>query len=188
MSIKNDVVHATLHVIATDGFRAVTIRRVAAEVNRSTTVITHYFPNRDSLLREVVSAALDERRTSAESVIRKATDPAWAFLEWSIEADPDGVWPAVVAASAAGIEPEITEEARRFDEWWTLRLSQLLKGRPIRGADPSELANAIGVAVDGFIVGLSISGSTARDRRHLLHTLVDHLVPPNSSNSSTSPD
>lgn len=177
MSIKDDVVHATLRVIATDGFRAVTIRRVAAEVERSTTAVTHYFADRDTLLRETVRGALNERRASADSVIHGAEDPAWAFLEWSITADPDGVWPAVVAASAAGIEPEIVEEARRFDDWWINRLSQLLEGRCARGVDPGLLAEAIGIAIDGFVLGLGISGSTARDRQRLLHILVDPLLP-----------
>jgi len=177
VSIKDDVVHATLRVIATDGFKAVTIRRVAAEVKRSTTAITHYFADRDSLLRETVRGALNERRASADAVIHGAEDPAWAFLEWSVTADSFGVWPAVVAASAAGIEPEIVEEALRFDDWWINRLGQLLEGRCARGVDPRLLAEAIGIAIDGFVLGLGISGSTAKERQQLLHILVDPLLP-----------
>ncbi len=186
MGIKDDVVEATLRVIAAEGFRAVTIRRVAAEVGRSTTAITHYFADRDALLRKAVSGALEERRVMAESVIRQADDPVWAFLEWSIDADPVGVWAAVIAASVAGIEPEIVDEARRFDAWWTTRLAQLLDGRCARGVDPALAADAIGVAVDGFVLGLGVADVNTVDRRRLLHLLVDPLVHPMGTSPSRS--
>jgi len=186
MSIRDDVVQATLRVIAAEGFRAVTIRRVAAEVGRSTTAVTHYFTDRDALLREAVSGALDDRRAMAESVIRQADDPVWSFLEWSIDADPMGVWAAVIAASVAGIEPEIVDEARRFDAWWTARLAQLLDGRCAPGVDPVRAADAIGVAVDGFVLGLGIAVADTVDRRQLLHLLVDPLVRPIRTSPSRS--
>lgn len=178
MSISREVVAATLRVVAADGFRAVTIRRVAAEVGRSTTAITHYFADRDALLREAVGGSLAERRAAAELAIRGAEDPVWAFLEWSIDADPGGVWAAVVAASAAGIEPEIVDEAQRFDRWWIERLGLLLEGRCARGLDPASVADAIGVAVDGFVLGFGQAVADTVERRRLLHLLVDPLVPP----------
>lgn len=184
VTIRDDVVQATLRVIAADGFRAVTVRRVAAEVGRSTTAVTHYFTDRDALLREAVAGALAERRESADAAVRAADDPAWAFLEWSIDADPVGVWPAVVAASAAGIEPEIVDEARRFDQWWIERLGRLLEGRCAEGVDPGSAAEAIGVAVDGLVLGLGIHDAPTAERRRLLHLLVDPLVPPRRTTAS----
>ena len=186
MSIRDDVVRATLRVIATDGFKAVTIRRVAAEVNRSTTAVTHYFTDRDALLRETVRDALTERRSAADGIINDSEDQVWAFLEWSIDADHDGVWSAVVAASAAGIEPEIVEEARRFDEWWTDRLCRLLEGRCAENIDPRLLAEAIGVAVDGFVLGLGISDTNTSERHRLLHILVNPLLTSVPSTTSRS--
>ena len=55
MSVRDEVKEATIRVIATEGVPAVTIRRVAREVGRSTSAITHYFADRDELLREAVS-------------------------------------------------------------------------------------------------------------------------------------
>ena len=185
MNTKDEVIGATLRVIATHGFQAVTIRHVATEVNRSTTVVTHYFANRNALLREVVGSAIKERREAVESVINDASDPTWAFLEWSIDADVDGVWPAVVAASAAGIESEVVGAARQFDQWWTDRLTQLLRERQGNYEDPAVLADAIGVVIDGFVVGLGISKSSNEERLHLLHILLDPLVPPLLKNRRT---
>lgn len=177
------MVAATLRVIAKDGFKAVTIRKVAAELNKSTTVVTHYFADRDALLRETVSEALILTRASADTAITNAEDRVWAFLEWSIDADPNRVWPAVIAASAAGIEPQITEEARSFDDWWVNRLSQLLEERLQEGSDFNSLAKAIGIAVDGLVLGQSIARASTREKNRLLHLLVDPLIPMKSSTS-----
>ena len=43
MSVRDEVKEATIRVIAAEGVPAVTIRRVAREVGRSTSAITHYF-------------------------------------------------------------------------------------------------------------------------------------------------
>ncbi len=178
VGVRNEVIEATLRVIAADGFRAVTIRRIAKEVGRSTSAITHYFADRDELLRETVQAALTDRRACADSVSKVAEDPVWAFLEWSIDADPVGVWAAVMAASAAGIEPEIVEQARAFDEWWGTHLARLLEGRCPDGIDPMDVVQAIGIAVDGLLVGIDASRADVPHRHRLLHLLVDPLVRP----------
>ncbi|HSL59000.1 MAG TPA: TetR family transcriptional regulator, partial [Acidimicrobiales bacterium] len=75
---------ATLAVVARHGVAGVTIRRVAAELGRSTATITHYTPDRRSLLDAAVATALDRRRVEAEQVVAAAVDPLRALLAWSV--------------------------------------------------------------------------------------------------------
>ena len=101
MSVRDEVKEATIRVIAAEGVPAVTIRRVALEVGRSTSAITHYFSDRDQLLREAVTETLTEMQEQIEATLLTADDPLMTFLEWSIEADPHGVWAAIVHSSVA---------------------------------------------------------------------------------------
>jgi AcrR family transcriptional regulator len=176
MSVRDEVKEATIRVIATEGVPAVTIRRVAREVGRSTSAITHYFADRDELLREAIGETLTERQEQIESLLRTAKDPLATFLEWSIEADPDGVWGAIVAASRVGIDPEVTNRASTFDRWWCDRLEQLLEGRCAPGIDPQLAADAIGVITEGIILSVEASSLDAAHRQRILHLLVAPLL------------
>ena len=111
-----------------------------------------------------------------EASLLTADDPLMTFLEWSIEADPHGVWAAIVAASRAGIEPEITERAWVFDQWWSHRLENLLEGRCADGVDPQEAADAIGVVVEGLVLSVEASSQDSPRRQRLLNLLVEPLL------------
>ncbi len=175
MGVRDAVKDATLRVIASEGVRAVTIRRVAAELGRSTTVVTHYFEDRSQLLREAVGEALAEQQAQIESRLASAEDPLWVFLDWSSEADPEGVWPAVVTAARAGIEPEVTECARAFEQWWGEQLLKLVAGRCAEGYDSWEVVAAVGVVVDGLMLGLDAASVDLALRRRLLRLLVERM-------------
>ena len=176
MSVRDEVKEATIRVIAAEGVPAVTIRRVAREVGRSTSAITHYFSDRDQLLREAVTETLTEMQEQIEATLLTAEDPLMTFLEWSIEADPHGVWAAIVAASRVGIEPEITQRALVFDQWWCDRLANVLEGRCAEGVDPQEAADAIGVVVEGLVLSVDASSQDTARRPRLLHLLVAPLL------------
>ena len=180
MSVRDEVKEATIRVIATEGVPAVTIRRVAREVGRSTSAITHYFADRDELLREAVSETLAEMQEEIEAMLLTAEDPLVTFLEMSIDADPHGVWGAIVAASRVGIEREITDRAWEFDQWWSDRLVNLLEGRCAKGIDVQEAADAIGVVVEGLILSVEASSQNWAQRQRLLRLLVGPLLATNA--------
>ena len=152
MSIVEMVQQATLNVIAEEGVNAVTIRRVAAELDRSTTVITHYYDSREALLRESISSVLGERRLNAETVISTSPEPLWDFLEWSIQDDHLAIWHALLKASYAGSEKEVTRLVEEFEEWWVLTLETLLVGKVKRGRSIAEASDIIGVVVEGLLL------------------------------------
>lgn len=187
MTVRDEVKEATIRVIAAEGVPAVTIRRVAREVGRSTSAITHYFADRDELLREAVSDTLAQRQEQIEAMLLTAEDPLATFLEWSIEADPHGVWWAIVAASRVGIEPEVTDRAWEFDQWWWDRLVHLLQGRCERGVDAHEVADAISVVIEGLILSVEASSKSSAQRLRLLHLLVAPLISANEGNVGSAP-
>lgn len=187
MSVRDEVKEATIRVIATEGVPAVTIRRVAREVGRSTSAITHYFADRDELLREAVSETLAEMQEEIEATLLTAEDPLVTFLELSIDADPHGVWGAIVAASRVGIEPEVTDRAGEFDQWWWDRLVNLLQGRCERDVDAHEVADAISVVVEGLILSVEASSKSSAQRLRLLHLLVAPLISANEENVGSAP-
>lgn len=80
---------------------------------------THFSRNKNDLLGRVISAELDDRRRQITDLVASAEDPFWAVVSWSVEADPDGVWPALVSATAAGVAPAIGQLVRDFDARWT---------------------------------------------------------------------
>ncbi len=61
---RRDVAEAVWRVLVERGFGGLTLRAVAAEMNASTGLLTHYFPNKQALLRtalEVLAQRSEER-------------------------------------------------------------------------------------------------------------------------------
>jgi AcrR family transcriptional regulator len=176
LSKIDQVQEATLKVIAAEGVNAVTIRRVAKELNRSTTVITHYYTNRDELLRESISSALIERIKAAEVVIANGKDPLWAFLEWSIQDAHQELWHALLASSFAGLEPEVIRLVKEFEDWWTQVLENLLRGRTKKGRSVAQATDVIGVIVEGMLL---INGREMRSKMtqsQVMRTAIEPLL------------
>lgn len=172
----NQVQEATLKVIADEGVNAVTIRRVAKELNRSTTVITHYYANRDQLLRECVASVLIDRKKDAETVIAQSDDPLWAFLDWSIQNIHQKVWHALLVSSFAGIEPEVDVLVKDFEEWWTQSLAKLLRGRTKKERSVAEATDIIGVVVEGMLLLDGRQMSSKMSQSQILHAAIEPFI------------
>ena len=142
-SRDRDIRAATLRVIASHGVSGVTIRRVASELCASTSVVTHFTRDKDELLRRAVGAELEERRRQVAEIAATADDPFWAVMEWSVDADPDGVWPALVSAAAANVVPAVSQLVRSFDRWWTSLVARLVSDRLVEGLSKRDAADAM---------------------------------------------
>jgi AcrR family transcriptional regulator len=172
----HEIRRATLRVVARHGVNGVTIRRVAGELGTSTSAITHFTRNKDDLLGRVISAELDDRRRQITDLVASAEDPFWAVVSWSVEADPDGVWPALVSATAAGVAPAIGQLVRDFDAWWTDLIIQLVEGRLIDGLSERDAADAVGVVADGLLLALDSGDWSSAHRHRLARTLIGPLL------------
>ena len=72
---RRDISEAVWRVLATDGFGGLTLRAVAAALDASTGLLTHYFPNKHTLLRYALDIA--EERTQSRT-LRTAPAPGMA--------------------------------------------------------------------------------------------------------------
>jgi AcrR family transcriptional regulator len=64
---RAELLAATWRVIARDGIEGATVRRISREAGYSTGVLTHYFQNKEDVLRTALQASFSETRTRIEA-------------------------------------------------------------------------------------------------------------------------
>lgn len=64
---RAELLAATWRVIARDGIESATVRRISREAGYSTGVLTHYFQNKEDVLRTALQAAFSQTRTRMEA-------------------------------------------------------------------------------------------------------------------------
>jgi hypothetical protein len=97
-------------------------------------------------------------------------------MEWSVDADPDGVWPALVSAAAANVVPAVSQLVRSFDRWWTSLVARLVSDRLVEGLSKRDAADAIGIVAEGLLLPLDAANWSAARRHHLARTLITPLL------------
>ncbi len=182
---RAELVEASWQVIAEDGLKAATLRRVATQAGCSTGQLTHYFSGRRALLVDALrSAHYQAGARMVEASARASTDleRLQAVLLESLPLDGARLreWRLWLAFWAESMnDPELAEEnARRYDEWHALLLELV---RPLfRGARQAkkEVEHLIALT-DGL--GLRIARRTEPDagleahQRECRATLLRHL-------------
>jgi AcrR family transcriptional regulator len=137
---RRDVTEAVWRVLAGRGFGGLTLRAVAAEMDASTGLLTHYFPNKQALVAYALDLA-DER--TASRALREAP-PGLASLRAALL----DVLPLTPAASAmnriwvsswdvALADPGLGERQRRRYENWRARLRPHVAAAVERGELPA---------------------------------------------------
>ena len=64
---RAELLAATWRVIARDGIEGATVRRISREAGYSTGVLTHYFQNKEDVLRTALQAACTQANTRIEA-------------------------------------------------------------------------------------------------------------------------
>jgi AcrR family transcriptional regulator len=178
MGMPEQVIEATLRIIEVGGIKDVTVRRVAEEIGRSTTVITHYFPTREHLLEAALGTSFAQSKVQAMQYIEGSEDKLWAFLEWSVSAQHRRVWLQLVAACLAGLEPHVATLVDEFIDWWEEQLIKLLEGRVVPGRTRQELCDIIGVVVEGILLSSDRTLASGLNAEQLLRATISPLVRP----------
>ena len=70
---RAELLAATWRVIARDGIEAATVRRISREAGYSTGVLTHYFQNKEDVLRTALQAACTQTRSRIEARAAEAS-------------------------------------------------------------------------------------------------------------------
>jgi AcrR family transcriptional regulator len=178
MGMPEQVIEATLKVIEVGGVKEVTVRKVAEELGRSTTVITHYFPTREDLLDAALTQSFAQSKEQALLFMQGSKDELWAFLLWSVSAEHRKVWLQLVAAYLAGLDPHVSKQLDEFVTWWDDQLLQLLKKRGVPGKTSQELCDVIGVVVEGILLSSDRDLSSGMNSEKLLRTIISPLLKP----------
>jgi AcrR family transcriptional regulator len=176
MGMPEQVIEATLRVIEVGGVKEVTVRKVAEELGRSTTVITHYFPTREDLLNSALTQSFTQSKEQALLFMQGSKDELWAFLLWSVSAEHRKVWLQLVAAYLAGLDPHVSKQIDDFVDWWDSQLLKLLKGRIAQGRTSQEVCDAIGVVVEGILLSSGRELASGMSSEQLLKTIISPLL------------
>lgn len=176
MGMPDQVIDATLRVIEEGSVKEVTVRRVAQELGRSTTVITHYFPSREALLDAALSRSFSQSKEHALRCIDQGEDGLWAFLNWSVSAEHRKVWLQLVTAYLAGRDPQISSQIDEFIDWWDSQLLGLLSDRVAPGHSNQEACDMIGVVVEGILLSSDRALASGMTPEELLKGVVSPLL------------
>jgi AcrR family transcriptional regulator len=78
--VRGGILAAAREIAASEGWRAVTIRKIAGRIEYSPPVIYEHFGSKDEILLELVRLGYAEQLGTLESVLEKAKDPEEAML------------------------------------------------------------------------------------------------------------
>jgi AcrR family transcriptional regulator len=152
---RDDIVRATLRLVATKGFAGVTLRDVATEVGVVHGLIRHYFASRD----ELVAAAFDFAVTTELSSDRAqldGLDPLTALAAWlsSTPEDHYRVW--IDAWSEAARTPPLAAALDRHHRDCERILTDVITRVTAAGlgisADPAADSRLLTAVADGVAV------------------------------------
>lgn len=158
---RRDVSEAVWRVLVDRGFGGLTLRAVAAEMNASTGLLTHYFPNKQALLRtalEVLAQRSEERprRTAPAEGLAALRTALLDVLPLTPEtAAPNRIW--VGSWDIALADPELAAEHAERYRRSRAKLAAHVAAAQRRGelpvdADTEDLA----AAAQGFALGLVV--------------------------------
>jgi AcrR family transcriptional regulator len=164
-----EIVHTVLRIVAREGLAAVTFRAVAAALGASTTVITHFLPDREALLQR----AFDELRSGFRELVLLAQDEPpgrqrlRALVGAAMALDGDtAYWSAYGQYMTHGAREDWAQACRDDQEWFAQQLRQELATHPLRV--PLDLAvDLCIVTADGVTVGVLVDGAAWPRERQL---------------------
>jgi AcrR family transcriptional regulator len=152
---RDEIVRATLQLVALKGFAGVTLREVATDVGVVHGLIRHYFASRD----ELVAAAFDfavSAEIESDRVLLEGLDPVSALAEW-LAATPEHhyrVW--IDAWSEAGRTPALAAALDRHhrdcERILTTVIERIVQSGLGTSVDPAADSRLLTALADGVAV------------------------------------
>ncbi len=75
MNMHKDILHAALGIVREEGYRALSLRRLANNIEFSATAVYLYFKNKEALLVDVARLGYQELNTSIDKKSKSIIDP-----------------------------------------------------------------------------------------------------------------
>lgn len=163
---REQILQATLRLVARDGFARVTLRDVASEVGVVHGLIRHYFATRELLVAAAFDAAVTAELAGDEEIAERA-EPVDALADWLTCVPREHYFVWIDAWSEAPRNPELQAALVRHHRDCERRLARILErvGESNRGrsADPARDARELTALMDGMAVQLHAIGIVTRE-------------------------
>jgi TetR/AcrR family transcriptional regulator, transcriptional repressor of bet genes len=160
---RRRIAEATVDVIAREGLEAATIRRIAAELNGPTKLVTHYFADKHELLRWTYQSLAEQGARNVSKVLeRDPTDIVGSLFAMS-PADEQGakLWRVYIAFwDWAARDPVVAELHRQHYNLALQRTAQIIRARNGDRADLESVTERI----NALVQGISIQALMDKDR------------------------
>jgi AcrR family transcriptional regulator len=163
---REQILAATLRLVARDGFARVTLRDVAAEVGVVHGLIRHYFPTREQLVAAAFDAAVLAELEGDEEVAERV-EPVEALADWLTSTPREHYFVWIDAWSEAPRNPELHAALTRHHRDCERRLARIIErldeARLGTSADPASDARMLTALVDGIAVQHHAIGIVSRE-------------------------
>jgi AcrR family transcriptional regulator len=171
---RADVAAAVWRIVARDGVDAITVRGVAAETGMSTSVVSHYFADKDDLLRLAFHLVVE--RTSTRLAQAEAGGRARALLVSALPLGDEQRTEARIWFSLLGLaiaRPELAADQRRTYAAWRAAVAGALRDE---GLDPGRDAESEAAALIALVDGLTVQAAFAPTEPELAPARLLRLV------------
>ncbi len=186
---RGEIIDGAIGMIARDGYQAVTMRALAAELGVSTGTITHWFATKDQILGAALDEAAARVERRIEAVLDGVDDPEAELLALGDVTLPDDadtlaeqrVWSEIGAR--AGRAPALAARHEVLYRGWRRRIERPVAAGVASGAfrpvDPVDWALAYVALLDGLAQhvllhpqAVTVASARAAVRRHVTATLI----------------
>ncbi|MEU8800488.1 TetR/AcrR family transcriptional regulator [Spirillospora sp. NPDC048819] len=185
---RRDVSEAVWRVLADRGFGGLTLRAVATEMDASTGLLTHYFPNKKALVAHALDLA-DEH--TANRRLRDAPGDGLTALRAALldvlpltpaSAAMNRIW--VGSWDGALADPDLTAREKRRYEHWRDRLRTHVTTAAAQGELPASsdiegLVDTVAAFAHGLVVQALFDPARfpAARQTKILDDFLNHLTP-----------
>ena len=179
---RRAIAHVAIDLIAREGLEAATVRRIAAEVGFSTTIVTHYFAGKQELLLWAYRA-VDEwaRERFDEAMASDPVDLVAYLMSMCAVKEVDRVnWrPLVGIWDRALRDPAFAAELHGWTDTTLARIAAIVRLRDPACGDPSVIAKRLLALVQGISLQSLFDRDSWTDEavRETLASEVELLVP-----------
>jgi TetR/AcrR family transcriptional regulator, transcriptional repressor of bet genes len=178
---RRRIAEVVVDVIAREGLDAATVRRIAAAVGCSTTVVTHYFADKDDLLFSAYHIMSEIAATRFEQVYRRDPGDVVGYLMSMSALEPAdlALWRSFIAIWDRSLrDPAFADELHSWIDEALLRIQVFIKVLNPQCADPTRVARRLFALIYGISVQLVFDPQSWSHGavRHALTTEVESLV------------
>lgn len=150
---RRRIAEVAVDIIAREGLESATIRRIAAELNGPTKLVTHYFADKQQLLIWTYRSLAEQgERHIGEVVAQSSTDLlASLFAMTPMDERQTQLWRVYVAFwDLASRDPVIAELQRTYINLSVLRIAEILRGLIDDTRDLESLSERLNAIVHGI--------------------------------------